>query len=143
MLKRVIQDERRHFAFYRAQGKARLSRAPRRTRRVVHWVFENFWTPVGVGVKSQEELDALAIYLFGYDEQGREMLREIDRTVSEIPGLEGLRLLENSLDGALERARRQPGWAGVVEAPRREESVRGAKSEAWGNGRSAAPAIAD
>src|SRR5215208_3539868 len=131
MLKRVIQDERRHFAFYRAQGKARLSRAPRRARRVVRWVFENFWTPVGAGVKSEEEIDALALYLFGYDDEGREMLREIDRTVSDIPGLEGLTLLEDALDGALERARSNPGWAGVVEAPTPDEALRGARSEAW------------
>jgi hypothetical protein len=134
MLKRVIQDERRHFAFYRAQGKARLSRAPRRTRRVVRWVFENFWTPVGAGVKSQEEVDALALHLFGYDDQGREMLREIDRTVSEIPGLEGLTLLEDALDAALERQRRRPGWAGVVQAPRPDQSLRGSGSEAWRDG---------
>jgi hypothetical protein len=137
MLKRVIQDERRHFAFYRAQGKARLGRAPRRTRRVVRWVFERFWTPVGAGVKSQEEIDALALYLFGYDERGREMLREIDRTVSDIPGLEGLTLLEDSLDGALERARENSGWAGVVEAPEPDRTLRGAGSEAWGVNRSA------
>src|SRR3954467_3596043 len=107
MLKSVIQEERRHFAFYRAQGKARLGRAPRRTRRVVRWVFENFWTPVGAGVKSQEEGDSLTLYLFGYDDEGREMLREIDRTVSDIPGLEGLTLVEDALDGALERERRK------------------------------------
>jgi hypothetical protein len=140
MLKRVIQDERRHFAFYRAQGKARLGHAPRRTRRVVRWVFENFWTPVGAGVKTQEEVDALALYLFGYDEQGREMLREIDRTIAEIPGLEGLTLLEDALDGALERQWRQPGWAGVVEAPRPKRSLRGAGSETWGELSSQAPA---
>src|ERR671935_1145224 len=140
MLRRVIQDERRHFAFYRAQGKARLSRAPRRARRLVRWVFENFWTPVGAGVKSQEEVDALTLYLFGYDEQGREMLREIDRTVSEVPGLEGLTLLEDALDDALDRARRQPGWAGVVAAPAPDRTLRGAGSEAWGFSRSAAPA---
>src|SRR3954453_135464 len=139
MLKRVIQDERRHFAFYRAQGKARLGRAPRRTRRVVRWVFENFWTPVGAGVKSQEEVDALTLYLFGYDDQGREMLREIDRTVSDIPGLEVLTMVEDSLDGALERERVKPGWAGVVDAPRPAETLRGAGSEAWGLSRSAAP----
>jgi hypothetical protein len=138
MLQRVIRDERRHFAFYRAQGKARLGRAPRRTRRVVRWVFENFWTPVGAGVKSPEEVDALTLYLFGYDDQGREMLREIDRTISDIPGLEGLTVVEDYLDAALERARRQPGWAGAVEAPRPEESLHGAGSEAWGLSRSTA-----
>jgi len=138
MLKSVIQDERRHFAFYRAQGKARLGRAPRRTRRVVRWVFENFWTPVGAGVKSQEEVDSLTLYLFGYDDEGREMLREIDRTVSDIPGLEGLTLVEDALDGALERERRNPGWAGVVDAPKPDEALRGSGSEAWRFSRSGA-----
>jgi hypothetical protein len=52
MLRRVIQDERRHFAFYRAQAKARLTRAPRRTRKVVCWMLETLWTPVGAGAKA-------------------------------------------------------------------------------------------
>jgi hypothetical protein len=131
MLRRVIQDERRHFAFYRAQAKARLARAPRHVRRLVRGMLNAFWTPVGAGVKSQEEVDALGLYLFGFDEQGREMIREIDRTIGEIPGLEGLRLLEGYLDGALERARRQPGWAGVAPMPPREQRLQGTASEAW------------
>jgi hypothetical protein len=133
MLRRVIQDERRHFAFYRAQGKARLAKAPKRARRVVRWMFENFWTPVGAGVKSQEEVDALGLYLFGYDEKGREMIREIDATVSEIPGLEGLTLLEDYLDAALERAARKPGYGGAIPAPPVDSELRGASSEAWGS----------
>jgi hypothetical protein len=131
MLRRVIQDERRHFAFYRAQGKARLSRAPRRTRRLVRWMFENFWTPVGAGVKSEEEVDALGLYLFGYDDEGREMIRDIDRTIGEIPGLERLTLLEDYLDAGLERTRRQPGWAGSAAPPPIDHRLRGAPSEAW------------
>ena len=105
MLRRVIQDERRHFAFYRAQARARLWRAPRRTRRLVRWILDSFWTPVGAGVKSDAEVDALVLYLFGYDERGREMIREMDATVSEIPGLDGITLLEGYLDEALGRAR--------------------------------------
>jgi hypothetical protein len=140
MLRRVIQDERRHFAFYRAQGRARLAHAPRRTRRLVRWIFESFWTPVGAGVKSQEEVDALALYLFGDSPEGREAIREIDRTVSDIPGLEGLRLLEDALDGASERARLRPGWAGVEPAPAPAGPLRGAGSEAWGPSREAATA---
>jgi hypothetical protein len=134
MLRRVIQDERRHFAFYRAQGRARLGRAPRHVRRLVRWVFENFWTPVGAGVKSQEEVNALALYLFGYDDEGREMIREIDRTVADIPGLEGLTLLEDVLDKALERSRANPGYAGVVPMPRPAAALRGASTEAWREG---------
>jgi hypothetical protein len=135
MLRRVIQDERRHFAFYRAQGKARLAKAPKRARRVVRWMFENFWTPVGAGVKSQEEVDALGLYLFGYDEKGREMIREIDATVSEIPGLEGLTLLEDYLDAGLERAAQKPGYGGVIRAPGVDRQLQGARSEAWGEER--------
>jgi hypothetical protein len=131
MLRRVIQDERRHFAFYRAQGRARLARAPKRTRWVVRKMFDLLWTPVGAGPKSAEEVDALALYLFGYDDEGREMLREIDRTIAEIPGLEGLTLLEDSLDAALERAHARPGWAGVAAAAKPDDRIRGAGSEAW------------
>jgi rubrerythrin len=138
MLRRVIQDERRHFAFYRAQGKARLAAAPRRTRKVVRWIFENFWTPVGAGVKSQEEVDALALYLFGDSPEGREGIREIDRTIQEIPGLEGLTLLEDTLDRALDRAARKPGWGGPVPAPQRDEALTGAGTEAWSSEQAAA-----
>jgi hypothetical protein len=131
LLHKVIQDERRHFAFYRAQGKARLGRAPRRAQRVVRWIFENFWTPVGAGVKSEEEVDALGLYLFGYDEKGLEMIREIDATISEIPGLEGLTLVEDYLDAAKDRARKRPGWGGATPAPPVDEDLRGAGTEAW------------
>jgi rubrerythrin len=113
MLRRVIQDERRHFAFYRAQANARL-RASRRAGWVVRLALKSFWTPVGAGVKSQEEVDALAIYLFGDCESGRQAIREIDDTVSALPGLEGLTLLEDALDAALARAGACPGYAGVV-----------------------------
>jgi hypothetical protein len=113
MLRRVIQDERRHFAFYRAQARARLERAPRRARRVVRWALENLWTPVGAGVKSQEEVDALAVYLFS-DAEGRKQVRDIDRTVSELPGLDGLTLVEAALDGAVRRAAETPGYAGTA-----------------------------
>ncbi len=132
MLRRVIQDERRHFAFYRAQGRARLEAAPEHTRRLVRWIFKHFWTPVGAGVKSVEEVDALVLYLFGYDERGREMLREIDEVVDEIPGLRGLGLLERELDRAHARAAARPGWAGVTPAPRVDPGLRGAGTEAWG-----------
>jgi hypothetical protein len=125
MLKRVIQDERRHFAFYRAQAKARMQRSPA-TRRIVRWVLENLWTPVGAGVKSEEEVDALALYLFGDSPEGREQIRGIDQTIAAIPGLEGLRLLERYLEAAERRAAERPGWAGVSAASprRRTEPVR-------------------
>jgi hypothetical protein len=124
LLDRIIQDERRHFAFYRAQAKARMT-ANRKAGKVVRWALEAFWTPVGAGVKSQEEVDALALYLFGDSPEGREAIREIDRTVAELPGLERLTLLEDMLDTALDRAARRPGYAGVALEPAPEASSNG------------------
>jgi hypothetical protein len=130
LLRKVIQDERRHFAFYRAQAKARMERS-RAARRMVRWTLEHLWTPVGAGVKTEEEVDALGIYLFGDSPEGREQVRELDRTIAEVPGLEGLSLMEGYVDAALERAAKRPGWAGTG---------RPGASPAAGNGRAAVPA---
>ena len=112
MLRKVIQDERRHFAFYRAQARARLD-GSRTAQRVVRFALERLWTPVGAGVKSEEEVDALALYLFGDSAEGRAAIREMDATIAELPGMAGLRLLEDYLDAALARAAERPGWAGT------------------------------
>lgn len=39
--------------------------------------------------------------------------RGIDEIVSDVPGLQGLTLLENYLDAALARVAQRPGWAGI------------------------------
>src|SRR3954454_1277145 len=140
MLRRVIQDERRHFAFYRAQAKARLTRAGRPTRRAVRWMLETLWTPVGAGVKSDEEVDSLVLHLFGDSSEGREGAREIDAMVQELPGLEGLTLTADYLETALERARSRPGWGGVIPQGEPERALRGSASEAWGPPRETARA---
>ena len=79
---------------------------------MVRWVLTHLWTPVGAGVKTEEEVDALALYLFGDGPEGRDQIREIDQTIAGVPGLEGMHLLEDYLDGALMRAAERPGWTG-------------------------------
>ena len=118
MLRRIIQDERRHFAFYRAQAKARLTDNPRGGR-LVRWLLKALWTPVGAGVKSDEEVDTLALYLLADSPEGLEGARSIDRTIAEIPGLEGLTLIEDVVDRAVERRRRNPLWAIPPRVPQR------------------------
>src|SRR5205814_5588354 len=81
MLRKIIQDERRHFAFYRAQAKARLTGNPRAAR-LVRRALQAFWTPVGAGVKTDEAVDALALYLFGDSPEGRDGIREIDANIA-------------------------------------------------------------
>src|SRR4051794_19238043 len=119
LLRRVIQDERRHFAYYRAQAKARMERS-RAARRMVRWALENLWTPVGAGVKTEEEVDALGLYLFADSPDGWEHARGIDETIAEIPGLDGLTVIQDYLDAANRRVAERPGWAGVKPMPRAE-----------------------
>jgi hypothetical protein len=116
LLRKVIQDERRHFAFYRAQAKARMERS-RAARRMVRWALKALWTPVGAGVKSEEEVDALGLYLFADGPEGREHAIGIDETISAVPGLEGLTLIQDYLGAAERRVRERPGWAGVAPMP--------------------------
>src|SRR5438477_11157686 len=73
-------------------------------------MLDRLWVPVGHGVKRQEEVDALAIYLFG-DEQGEEELLELDSNIGKLPGLSGVKLMSKALYAARERVRRNPKWA--------------------------------
>ena len=131
MLRRVIQDERRHFAFYRAQAKARMETNPV-AGRMVRRALQAFWTPVGAGVKTQEETDALALYLFGDgSEEAAEAAREIDTTISELPGLEGLTLIDGYLRAAERRVAKRPGWAGITPAPKQGEPSTSGTSSHW------------
>ena len=101
LLRRIIKDERRHFAFYRSQARMRLARS-RTARRMTRWAMEKLWAPVGTGVRPQEETDFVIVSLFG-SEGGRRHIRELDDTIRELPGFEDAILLERSLDRALER----------------------------------------
>ena len=59
------------------------------------------------------------LYLFGDSAEGQAAIGEIDATISDLPGLDGLRLVEDALEPALERARLNPGWACHASAPPR------------------------
>jgi hypothetical protein len=110
LLGRIIKDERRHFAFYFNSAKEWLS-GNEKAQRVDRWMLDRVWVPVGKGVKKQEEVDALAVYLFD-DEEGEEELLEIDSKIGKLPGLEGIKLMSRALYEARERISRSPGWAG-------------------------------
>src|SRR5437868_7414422 len=72
-------------------------------------MLDRVWVPVGHGVKTQEEVDALAMYLFD-DEQGEEELLDLDAKSGRLPGLAGIKLMSRSLYAARERSRRDPAW---------------------------------
>ncbi|HEU4864925.1 MAG TPA: ferritin-like domain-containing protein [Actinomycetota bacterium] len=104
LLEAVIKDERRHFAFYRAQARMRLGRS-RSARRITRWAMDHLWAIVGTGVRPQSETDFVVIHLFG-DDGGATAAREMDRTLAELPGLARLRIFDGARRQALERAER-------------------------------------
>ena len=125
LLGRIIKDERRHYAFYYNSAKEWLT-GNESAQRVDRWMVERVWVPVGQGVKTLEEVDALGLYLFD-DEQGEEELLDLDAKIGKLPGLAGMRFMSKALEGARERASRTPGWgwrlieneAWAVAAPKR------------------------
>jgi hypothetical protein len=109
LLSRIIKDERRHYAFYYNSAKEWLG-GNQRAQKVDRWMLNRFWVPVGEGVKKQEEVDALAIYLFD-DEQGEQELLDIDARIGKLPGLAGIKLMSRALYAARERVAKNPRWA--------------------------------
>ena len=109
LLARITKDERRHFAFYYNSAREWLE-GNRWAQRVDRFMLDRVWVPVGEGVKTAEEVDALALYLFD-DEEGAEDLARIDEKIGKLPGLAGITLLSARVKVAKERSRKNPEWA--------------------------------
>jgi hypothetical protein len=107
LLQAVIKDERRHFAFYRAQARMRLARS-RQARKVTRWALERLWAPVGTGVRPQAETDFVIHSIFG-DADGMVAVKEMEHTLGELPGLEGTTFLSDALAAAAKRLGRPLG----------------------------------
>ncbi len=101
LLQAIIKDERRHFAFYRAQARMRLARS-RQARTITRWALEHLWAPVGTGVRPQSETDFVIHSLFG-DADGMVAVKEMEHTLGELPGLRGSHFLSDALEGAAAR----------------------------------------
>jgi hypothetical protein len=94
LLRRIIYDEGRHFAFYMWQAERRLAASG--VARIVRGIMERFYVPVGVS----HQPDALARWVSGFlfdGEEGRSAARRVDRTIARLPGFADAKLLGNWL----------------------------------------------
>jgi len=124
LLNAIIKDERRHFAFYRAQARLRLARSAW-ARRLTRWAMEHLWAIVGTGVRPQSETDFVVLHLFG-DGNGRNAALEMDRTMAELPGMEGSAIFRHARDEARGRVASFPDRAPGCGPPSRPDArVRG------------------
>lgn len=102
LLTRIMKDERRHYAFYFQEAKDRLSDP--KTARLTSALIRRFFEPVGADIRSRDEVDAVALMVFG-DDEGLEVVRSIDRRIGTLPGLTGFR----GVEAAMERSRARFG----------------------------------
>jgi hypothetical protein len=85
LLTRIVKDERRHFSFYFNKALPHLNNIL--AQFLTSAILRHFWTPVGEGVKTDEEVRWVTRYLFGGID-GLEAAKRIDRTIAGLPGLE-------------------------------------------------------
>lgn len=94
LLRRIIEDEMRHFAFYMWQAEERL--AEPKVSRIVRGIMNRFYTPVG----ASHQPDALARWVSGFlfdGEEGRKAARHVDQSIARLPGFSEMTLLWNWL----------------------------------------------
>jgi hypothetical protein len=90
LLRRIMRDEARHFAFYMWQAEQRLARP--RVARIVRAIMNRFYVPVG----ASHQPDDLARWVSGFlfdSEQGRAAAMHVDQTISKLPGFSDATLL--------------------------------------------------
>jgi hypothetical protein len=102
ILRAIMKQERRHFAFYRSRARVRLG--ARRAQRLTRWALEHIWAPVGTGVRPQAETDYVATWVFS-NPAGRRAIADMDATMAALPGLSGLRIFADAVAQAEDRAR--------------------------------------
>lgn len=100
LLRRVMRQESRHFAFYYHEAGKRLE-APG-AQRLTRFLLRRFWGPVGTSVKSDDDVAFVTAYLFG-NSQGADAVDHIEQTIRRLPGLHWFDLLGQARDSAVVR----------------------------------------
>lgn len=96
MLSRIARQESRHVAFYTSQARDRLA-DDKRAQKVARYVLNNFWAPVGSTIMSRADMVHLMGHLMSGTE-GRKAAAKVDKSISNVPGLHGLTIVQNALD---------------------------------------------
>lgn len=91
LCRRIAKQERRHFAWYFNSAQTKLASSSL-ARWLTRTILDLFWTPVGAGVKNDEEVFRLMVTLFP-GENGNRFAQEIDGRISQLSGLKGIRIM--------------------------------------------------
>ena len=88
LCRRIAKQERRHFAYYFGQARQRLAGSPW-AQRFTRWIAQQFYAPVGGGVKTDAEGARLVAQLFPGD-RIFEVMQYIEKRMAQLPGMAGL-----------------------------------------------------
>jgi hypothetical protein len=94
LLKRIALQETKHIAFYTTQAQKRLE-SSKKARKLTRYALSKFWGPVGSGVMDESEVGHMMKHLFSGEDGAREV-RKLDSQIADMPGLEGLTILESA-----------------------------------------------
>lgn len=96
LLQRIARQEAKHVAFYATQARERLDRSTK-AQKLARFALKRYWGPVGSGVMDESEVSHVLHHLMSGPE-GREAAVAIDEHISKMPGLSGLRIVQDALD---------------------------------------------
>ena len=88
LCRRIAKQERRHFAYYFNQARDRLDNNPG-AQRFCRFIANQFYAPVGSGVKTDAESAEQVARLFPND-RIIEVMSYIERRMAQLPGMAGL-----------------------------------------------------
>jgi len=96
LLRRIAAQETKHVAFYASQARARLA-ASKKARVIARFALNKFWKPVGSGISPDSEVEHVMRQMFSGPE-GRKLIQDVDSHIAKLPGMEGLTIVESSLE---------------------------------------------
>ena len=96
LLKRIAKQEARHVAFYTSQARDRLAKS-KKAQVIARFALKNFWAPVGSSIMEKSEVVHVMNHLMSGPE-GRKTARKIDGHIAGLPGMTGLKIVEESLN---------------------------------------------
>jgi hypothetical protein len=87
----------RHVAFYTSQARERLA-ASSKARKITRFALSRFWAPVGSSINTPADVRHVMTHLMSGPD-GRRAARKVDDSISGMPGLGGLTIVQDALDG--------------------------------------------
>ncbi|MET0725334.1 MAG: ferritin-like domain-containing protein, partial [Leifsonia sp.] len=96
LLRRIARQEARHVAFYTSQARDRLA-ASTKAQKITRFALSRFWAPVGSSIMERADVQHVMGHLMSGPE-GRRAARKVDDSISSMPGLDGLTIVQDALD---------------------------------------------